>query len=195
MRVIRGRQVVEDDWRFIDDGDVIAEGDAIAEGEVIAEGDAIAEGDVIVSFRRWRDEPEALTDSRGGKLGVWVDGDDDIRDVVEYLGRFDLIAVKFPVFTDGRSFTVARQLREYYGYRGELRAVGDVARDQLWFMARCGIDSFALREGADFDAALEAFDELSLAYQPAADAAVLVNRSRHGDRSDNAIGHPSSVPR
>ena len=160
MRVIRGREIVEDAWQFVDDGEVLAE------------------GDVIVSYRRWRDESDTLS-ARKGELAIWVDGDDDILEVSQYLGRFPLIAVRFPVFTDGRSFTVARQLRERYGYRGELRAVGDVARDQLQFMARCGIDCFALRQGDDFDAALQAFAEFTAVYQPAADQAVPISRSRH----------------
>ncbi len=159
MRIIKDQQIVEDTWRFVD------------------EGDAAGDGNVIVPFRRWCAEPE-LRSAHAGELAIWVDGDDDVQEVSRAINVFALIGVKFPVFSDGRSFTLARILRERYRYRGEIRALGDVARDQLQFMARCGIDSFALRESDDFDAALDAFSELSCVYQHAADDAVPVRYIR-----------------
>ena len=75
------------------------------------------------------------------------------------------IAVNFPKFGDGRGYSIARLLRERYGYRGELRAIGQVARDHLYFMAQCGFDAFQLREGEDPQEALAAFNDFSEAYQ------------------------------
>lgn len=80
-----------------------------------------------------------------------------------------LIAVAFPKFNDGRGLSLAVLLRRRLGYRGELRAVGDVARDQLYYMARCGLDAFALRPDQDVDDALAAFGDFSDVYQEAAD--------------------------
>jgi uncharacterized protein (DUF934 family) len=76
-----------------------------------------------------------------------------------------LIAVNFPQFTDGRGYSIARLLRERYSWRGELRAIGDVLRDQLFYLARCGFDAFMLREGQDAQAALAAFNDFSEGYQ------------------------------
>ena len=73
--------------------------------------------------------------------------------------------VNFPQFTDGRGYSIARLLRERYGWRGELRAIGDVLRDQLFYLSRCGFDAFALRDDQDPHAALTAFDDFSEAYQ------------------------------
>jgi uncharacterized protein (DUF934 family) len=93
--------------------------------------------------------------ARQGRLGVLIDGGDDPDALNGDLERFDLIAINFPQFTDGRGYSLARLLRERYGYRGELRAVGDVIADNLFFLASCGFDAFALK-GAPDEAALSA---------------------------------------
>jgi uncharacterized protein (DUF934 family) len=80
-------------------------------------------------------------------------------------GLAGVIAVNFPRFGDGRGYSIARLLRERYGYKGELRAVGEVARDHLQAMSRCGFDAFQLREGEDPLEALAAFDDFSDSYQ------------------------------
>ena len=78
------------------------------------------------------------------------------------------IEVNFPKFGDGRGFSIARLLRERHGYKGELRAVGEVARDHLYYMEQCGFDAFLLRDGEDVEEALAAFDDFSEAYQATA---------------------------
>jgi uncharacterized protein (DUF934 family) len=83
------------------------------------------------------------------------------------LASLKVIAVNFPKYGDGRGYSIGRLLRERYGYKGELRAVGEVARDHLQLLARCGFDAFQLREGEDVAEALEAFEDFSRAYQPA----------------------------
>ena len=75
------------------------------------------------------------------------------------------VEVNFPSFTDGRGYSIARLLRERLGYRGELRAVGDVQRDQVFYLSRCGFDAFLLRDGEDAEAALAALTDFSEAYQ------------------------------
>ena len=84
------------------------------------------------------------------------------------VGVARVIAVNFPKFGDGRGYSIARLLRERHGYKGELRAVGEVARDHLQAMARCGFDAFQLREGEDAQEALAAFDDFSDSYQATA---------------------------
>jgi uncharacterized protein (DUF934 family) len=77
-----------------------------------------------------------------------------------------LVALNFPEFKDGRPYSSARELRQRWRYQGEIRAVGDVLRDQLFFMKRCGFDAFLLREDQNLDAALSAFHDFQDAYQP-----------------------------
>jgi uncharacterized protein (DUF934 family) len=90
---------------------------------------------------------------------------DDPFALADYLSKLEAIAVDFPKPTDGRGFSIARLLRERLGWRGELRAVGAVALDQAAFMARCGFDALALREGEDARACLNALSEISVLYQ------------------------------
>ena len=90
---------------------------------------------------------------------------DDPASVAGELGRAARVEVNFPKFGDGRGYSIARLLRERYGYRGELRAVGHITRDLLFFMESCGFDAFELREGENPYEALAAFEEFSDAYQ------------------------------
>ncbi|HYL22934.1 MAG TPA: DUF934 domain-containing protein [Burkholderiales bacterium] len=90
---------------------------------------------------------------------------DDPAAVAERLARAARVEVHFPKFGDGRGFSIGRLLRERYGYRGELRAVGHITRDHLSFLESCGFDAFELRPGEDPYAALAAFDDFSEAYQ------------------------------
>ncbi len=121
-------------------------------------------GDIIVPLALWRAERDTLR-LRAGRIGVWLDGHEDPALIAEDLLLFGVVAVNFPKFTDGRGYSIARLLRDRYGYRGELRAIGDVQRDQLFYLARCGFNAFALRAGEDPRAALSAFGDFSDAYQ------------------------------
>ena len=105
---------------------------------------------------------------------------DDLAAKAERIGALGVIAVNFPKYGDGRGYSIARLLRERYGFKGELRAVGVVARDHLQLMAQCGFDSFLLREGEDAQAALAAFDDFSEAYQTSAAQPVPLFRRRIG---------------
>jgi uncharacterized protein (DUF934 family) len=97
-----------------------------------------------------------------------LEAGDDPGALADALGRLNVIAVRFPAFGDGRGYSIGRLLRERYGYRGELRALGAVARDHLYFLAQCGFDAFELRAGEDPDEALAAFNDFSEAYQATA---------------------------
>lgn len=104
-----------------------------------------------------------------GRLGVRVDGATDPAELAPHLGRLELIVIEIPKFTDGRAYSLARLLRDRYGYAGSLRAVGHVLRDQLFYLWRCGFDSFELAAGKDVDDALAAFADFTVTYQPAVD--------------------------
>ena len=90
---------------------------------------------------------------------------DDLAAFAGRIGALGVIAVNFPKYGDGRGYSIARLLRERYGYKGELRAVGHITRDHLFFMESCGFDAFELREGEDPHEALAAFDDFSESYQ------------------------------
>ena len=136
--------------------------------KTVADDEALPKGDVLVSWARFQNEAEALL-SRSGRVGVRIPNDVDLQALAPYTEQLDLIAVEFPKYTDGRGYSLARRLRERHGFRGELRAVGDILRDQLFFMRRCGFDAFELKDGKDVAGALEAFREFSVTYQGAAD--------------------------
>ncbi len=153
MQVIKENKILEDNWQ------------RLAE---VNDAQDLPEGDLIIPYKYWQAHRSQLLD-RAGKIAICLDGDDATEEVAEYLDQFELIALNFPAFTDGRSYSHARLLRDRYGYKGELRAVGDVLRDQLFFMQRCGIDSYHLKEGKDIEDALNAFNDFSVKYQTAAD--------------------------
>jgi len=96
---------------------------------------------------------------------IRLEPQDDPAAVAARLAGAARVEVNFPKFADGRGFSIARLLRERYGYKGELRAVGQVARDHLRYMEQCGFDAFLLREGEDVEEALAAFDDFSDHYQ------------------------------
>ena len=99
---------------------------------------------VLVPFSLFPADP-AIYLAHAGPLGVEVLPGEDVRSLSPYLERLQLIALAFPTFSDGRSYSAARLLRERLGYRGELRATGDVLADQIPLMRRCGFDSFEVR--------------------------------------------------
>jgi uncharacterized protein (DUF934 family) len=161
--LIKQRQIADDPWRVIGLPD-----------EPVPDPLPM-EGDIIVSLTVWCARQRVLL-GRQGRTGVWLEGADDPGILFGSGSIPELIAVRFPTFTDGRGYSVARLLRERHGFRGELRAIGDVVRDSLLDLARCGFDAFALRDDQDGRAALVAFDEFSEAYQAAADRGPLFAR-------------------
>jgi uncharacterized protein (DUF934 family) len=136
-------------------------------------------GDVIVSLAQWQAQKAALL-ARSGRLGVWLAGNDDPANVAADLKHFALVAVDFPHFTDGRGCSIARLLRERYGWTGELRAIGHVIRDVVFYFSRCGFDAFDLLAGEDAQAALSAFGDFSEAYQTSVERPQPLFRRRAG---------------
>ncbi len=132
---------------------------------------------VLVSLSRWQSDRRLLA-ARQGPLGVQLATHDEPSVIAEDVGRLGLIAVHFPKFTDGRGYSIARTLRDRYAFRGELRATGEVLRDQLFNLARVGFDAFALRDDQDVDASLAAFRDFSEAYQVSVDRPIPLFRRR-----------------
>ena len=152
MPLIKNKQVVSNDpWAFADEGESVP-----------------AEGDVVVPLARFLAEKDSLL-ARKGRVGVSLEPTDEIGALGSHVGKLGLIAIHFPKFGDGRGYSKARLLRERLGYKGELRAVGEVLCDQLAYMFRCGMDSFYLVDGKDVDLALRCFDDFTVAYQAATD--------------------------
>lgn len=130
--------------------------------------DPIPDGDAIIPWARWERDRAAL-EGRPGRLGVRIPSDLRVEDVAQHASAFPVIAIEFPRFVDGRGYSIARLLRERYGYRGELRAVGNVLRDQLLAMARCGFSALEVDPSKKLEDVLSAFDDFTVRYQPAAD--------------------------
>ena len=103
-------------------------------------------------------------------IGVWLASDTELESVAEKLVAFPVIAIQFPTFMDGRGFSLGRLLRSRYAFKGELRAIGNVIRDQLFFLRRCGFNGFDLREGTDLESALASLRDFSVTYQAAFDS-------------------------
>lgn len=135
----------------------------------VADADGpLPEGAVIVPLARLLAEGEALS-GRNTPLGVKVPNSADVSALAPYLGLLSLVALDFPKFRDGRAYTQARLLRERLGFTGELRATGNVLRDQLLIMARCGFDAFEIAKSGDVADFAKALASYSLFYQPTGD--------------------------
>jgi len=159
--IIRKRAIIADDFVYIGDDDPLP-----------------AHGKVIVTLARYAGAVGELHE-RYAQLGVRVPSDKLPEDIPQ-LSRLALIAIEFPKFTDGRGYSVGRMLRDRYRFRGELRAVGWVLRDHLFYMERCGFDAFDLRPGKPLDSALQAFGEFTTTYQAGADQRLPIYRRRYG---------------
>ncbi len=158
--IIKNREIVQDGWTHLADEDPIPAG-----------------ADIVVSLERFLEDPETLLVGEG-RLGVRLGPVDEPEALAPYFDRITLIAVDFPKFTDGRGYSTARLLRMRYGWSGELRAIGDVLPDQVFYMQRCGFDSFEVRADKKLDTALAALDTFSVRYQGAEDELPLYRR-RH----------------
>ena len=128
----------------------------------------------LIRNRQIVDEPSPPPDL------VVLEPTDDPRAIADKLPGLKLVAVNFPKYADGRGYSIGRLLRERYGYKGELRAIGVVARDHLQLLAQCGFDSFQLREGEDAAEALAGLADFSESYQASAAQPVPLFRRRHG---------------
>jgi uncharacterized protein (DUF934 family) len=175
MRIIRNRSIQTDDWRLSPELGGSEKPSPVA-------------GPLIVSLPRLVEDAEALFEGER-QIGVLLKPEDDLADLEPYLSRLALVAIEFPKVNEGRGYSQARLLRNRYHFAGEIRALGDVSRDRLAFLERCGFNAFVLRSGESPETALTAFGEISLRYQPAEDAEDTVGSLRRR----RACGMLSSV--
>ena len=150
--ITKDRKIASDHWRLLKPG---------ADGSLPA---VPAAGDVIVPLAVWQAQRGWLR-ARNGRVGVWLDSHEEAAALEKDLEHLPVIAVNFPKFSDGRGYSTARLLRDRYGWKGELRAIGDVFRDTLFHLQHCGFDAFELRAGEDPQEALSAFGTFSDTYQ------------------------------
>jgi uncharacterized protein (DUF934 family) len=161
-------------------------GDAFA--RVADDGELPEQAAILVSAKRFLADPNALLARPGGQCGVIWPNDRDIDDLVPYLDRLAVVALVFPTFRDGRAYTQARLLRERYAYRGELRATGQVLRDQFVFMLRAGFDAFDVKKPADADAFVQTVQRYSVFYQPTGDGRITALHRRMQLRHSESAG-------
>jgi uncharacterized protein (DUF934 family) len=161
MPLIKANGIADDLWTFVKDEEQLP-----------------PEGAIIVTLARWQANRDQLV-ARPNPLGIRLKSDQAPSTISGDIERFDVIALEFPKFTDGRAYSSARLLRERHGFRGELRAVGNVLRDQLAFMRRCGFDSYEIPETADAAAWAGSLRGLSVVYQPATDGRQTALAARH----------------
>ena len=155
-KLIKNGELIQDNWTVLRE----------ATGPDILT--AVPGKNFIVPLDFWK-MYQAKLESYFGDIAIWLDSDENVNDIGSDLKQFALIALNFPVFSDGRSYTNARELRQHLNYEGEIRAIGDVLRDQMFYMARCGFDSFEIRHDQDPDACLSAFHDFQTGYQSSID--------------------------
>jgi uncharacterized protein (DUF934 family) len=164
-KLIKDGKAQPDSWHLLDN---------TATGQSLS---ALDNKDIIVPLAFWAAEATALG-SRNGRTGVWLNSHELPAALAADIHAIPLIALNFPEFKDGRAFSSARELRQRMAYTGEIRAIGDVLRDQLFFMRRCGFNAFDLRDDQDLEAALAAFDDFHDTYQSAIDQPLPLFRRR-----------------
>ncbi|MFY0677389.1 MAG: DUF934 domain-containing protein [Neptuniibacter sp.] len=150
MPLLINREVVADNWTLINE-------------ETLDQA-----GDIIVPLALYLENKDSL-ENREGQLAIQVNGDDELDELLDNLDKFPLIAVDFPAFRDGRGFSIARLLVRA-GYKGEIRATGDVGRDRIAYMERCGFTAIQISDEIYKEEMLSAFTEVSNYYQSATDS-------------------------
>ena len=145
------------------------------------------DGAILISAARFLEEPEALL-RHAGKTGVIWPNSRAIDDLVPYLDRLAVVALVFPSFRDGRAYSQARLLRERYGFDGELRATGQVLRDQFVFMLRAGFDAFEVKKESDAEAFTATAKRYSVFYQPTGDGRLTALHRRMQLRHSESAG-------
>ena len=168
--IIKNRTIAADDWT------VLRLGESDTADDVV-----VPSGRIIVPLKVWLAQRDQLQ-SRA-ELGVWLASAERAEDLQNDLAMFSVIAVDFPKFADGRGYSIATQLRARLGYTGELRAIGDVLRDQMFYMQRVGFDAFAPRADKDIGRALQGLNDFSITYQASSDEkSPLFRRVQRGGR-------------
>ena len=164
-KIIKHNRIIDDSWIVV----------RLVEGET-AETVQLPDGDIIVPLSVWQARKTELL--ARPQRGVWLAPDELAQDIAIDLAHLQVVAIDFPAFADGRGYSTAALLRSRFGWRGELRAIGDVLRDQLFYMSRVGFDAYAIRADKDIEDALNALNDFSETYQAAVDEPLPLFRRR-----------------
>ncbi len=163
-KLVKDQQLVNDQWQLVEKDSTI-------------DLDSIADSDfLLLPLGKWLSSADDFSQKKN--IGVWLDSDEAPEPLAGFCKSIPLIAINFPVFSDGRGYSYARTLREHYHYEGELRAIGDILRDQMHFYQRCGFSSFAIRDDRDSSSAIEGLNDFSVSYQAAYDTPTPLFRRR-----------------
>jgi uncharacterized protein (DUF934 family) len=156
-RLIKNAQIIDNHWPVLKPA-----------ADESAESLTLPDSPALLPLALWLARKDEIL-TRQIPFGVWLESNEGAETLAADLEHLPVIGVNFPKFTDGRGYSTARLLRERYAFAGEIRAIGDVLQDQLFFMKRCGFDAFALREDKNIDAALSSLNDFSESYQAAVD--------------------------
>jgi len=146
MKIIKDKQIIENSWQHI------------------ADDAQLVDGDITVSLTRWQQHAPEL-ENHQGKIGVRLAPNDSVEEFSGDLSKISLVALEFPAFTDGRSFSQARLLRSRYDYRGEIRAIGSYMPDQVFYLSRVGVNSFELETPKELETAFSTMNDFTVNYQ------------------------------
>jgi uncharacterized protein (DUF934 family) len=150
-QLLKDRQIIEDSWLVLDES-----------------ANNLPSGNIMLSIEQCQQYSEQFSEHHGS-IGLWLDGNADIDDIIDLLQQMSVIAIKFPKFVDGRGFSLARLLRERYNFEGELRAIGEFIRDQLYLLQRCGFNAFQFANDEELIEASKSLNDFSETYQVSAD--------------------------
>ena len=165
-QIIKNKAIVSDDWSVL----------RLSE-EQMPDNVSVADGKIIVPLKVWQAQKATLQGRPA--LGVWFASDERPEALKGEVDQFSVIAVDFPKFADGRGYSIAYNLRARLGYSGELRAIGDVLRDQMFYMQRVGFDAFAPRADRSIEDALKGLSDFSEKYQTSWDEKLPLFRRAH----------------
>ena len=154
--IIKDKTIVTDDWTVL----------RLTENET-PDAVEVPAGKTLIPLQVWLLQKHALLPrlKANKDLAIWFSSDEQAKDLKEDIALFDLLAVDFPKFSDGRGYSIAYNLRSRLAFTGELRAIGDVLRDQLFYMQRVGFNAFATREDRDINEAIKGLTDFSEKYQ------------------------------
>jgi uncharacterized protein (DUF934 family) len=146
MQIIKDQQIIENTWQYI------------------ADNDELTTGDISVSFARWQADKQQLM-ARDGKLGIRMSSIDNVDELSNDLEKLQLIELDFPDFADGRLFSQAWLLRGRYHYQGEIRAIGYYIPDQVFYLARVGVNAFSPKVAEELPYIINKLKDFTVNYQ------------------------------
>ena len=146
MQLIKDQKIIDNTWQYI------------------ADTDELKAGDISVSYARWQNDKQSLS-AHDGKLGVRISSEDNVEAIADDVERLQLIELDFPDFADGRLFSQAWLLRGRYDYQGEIRAIGQYIPDQVFYLARVGVNAFCPKLPEELPGIINNLKDFSVKYQ------------------------------